>query len=323
MQAAIGFATLLLAGLLLAFAALVWFTLHRLRRPPRRTYTTAMAKGLPGDPSELDHPRAFEEWTLTTDIRAAGRRDAVSVPVWEVVGDDPDGPIGALTPGWGDSRIGGLMRIAALAPHCSRMLLWDPPGQGEAPGLCFLGTVEDQIIAALVRRAVESRDSARDVILYGWSLGAGSSIVAAARDDVRGRIRAVVAEGVYREPWTPARNVLRGAGYPWRVNLPLAFMLMGLRLGQGLRWRTFDRAAHASRLTCPLLALHGAEDEVCPAEDARTVADSAPQGQLALVDGAGHNDIWTDERHRARANREIADFLAALPEGSRAATAQG
>jgi len=304
----IGFAALLLSGLLLALVAAVVFTIHRLRNPPRRTYSTAVARGLPGDPSELDTPREFKSWSISADIGRANGSTTVECPVWETSGDDPNGPIAILTPGWGDSRVGGLLRISALAPHCSRLLLWDPPGQGEAPGRCRLGTAEDEVIAALLDRSL-THDAHEGAILYGWSLGAGTSIVAGARADLRARIAGVIAEGVYRLPWTPAKAVLHEAGYPWRLNIPIAYVLLGLRLGQGPRWRSFDRAEHAARLECPLLCLHGEQDRICPIDDARAVADSAPLGRLVTVRATGHNDMWTVPEHAQAARDAVGAFM--------------
>ncbi len=52
--------------------------------------------------------------------------------------------------------------------------------------------------------------------------------------------------------------------------------------------------------TRPLLVLHGAEDQLIPPADARAAYDHAGSAsrRLALVPGAGHNDILWHQSYR-------------------------
>jgi pimeloyl-ACP methyl ester carboxylesterase len=234
--------------------------------------------------------------------------------VWDIPGDDPEGPLVICTPGWADSKIGALARLDALLGHASRVVAWDPPGLGEAPnwpkgllGGWPMGTADVDALGALIERV----DAAR-VVLFGWSAGAGTSVVAAARES---RVVGVIAEGPYRLPWTPARNVLRAMGMPWSVVGPLAFASMGVRLGVGPMWRGkggFDRAAHARNVECPLLVLHGSDDEVCPIEDGEAIARAAKCGEIAVIPGGHHNDLWTDDRLRDDCARVVQEFLTSV-----------
>lgn len=305
----LGLATILAQGLVIAFALSVWWVARRIRRPPRRTYASALARGKPGDPSELLSPREFTEWSL--DWRG------LRLPVWDIPGDAPSGPVIVCTPGWADSRLGALSRLPALLPHASRVIAWDPPGLGDAPNWPRgplsgwpMGTREHEMLHAMLERLGDERP----VVLFGWSAGGGISIVAAADHP---SITGVIAEAPYRLAWTPAFRVLRMMKLPWRVNGPVAFALMGIRLGVGPRWRAFDRAEHASRLRCPLLVLHGDQDEVCPIDDGRAIANAAPRGTLAIIAGGHHNDLWTDETLAQRCADAIDRFLSAplSPEG--------
>lgn len=304
-----GLAVLLGVGLFVAYAAAVLLVMLRLRRPPRRTYATAVARGIPGDPRELDQPRRFRAFDLGDVAPEARPRE---IPCWDIEGDDPGGPIVILTPGWGDSRIGALARVSAIAPAASRIFAWDPPGQGDAPGLCALGTREHRLLGMLARYAAELHD--RDVVLQGWSLGAGTSIVTAAgcAKDADARIIGVIAEAPYREAWTPAFRVLDLSGLPWRANGPVAFALLGLRLGVGPRWRGFDRAAHAQRVRVPAVVVHGSEDEVCPIEDGRAIAEAAPRGSLVVIEGGHHNDLWVDPVLAGRMAKVVSGAVADL-----------
>lgn len=313
----------------------VAFTVRTLTHPPRRTYAWAVARGRPGDPGELPPrhgaPRTFERWTLD-DPRSP-------LPVWDIPGDaaaqraDHDGPpppIVVLLHGWGESRVLALARLPALLPCAGRIIIPDLPGHGEAPASCALGTREVRLVLALLDRV---REPGVPIILFGSSLGAGIAIAAAACADPPARdIAGVIAEAPYRMPWTPARNVLRQARLPYRLSLMPAMWCLGLRLGVGPRWtrafpparRTpgrpaprpvppFDRAALAARLACPLLVLHGSEDDVCPLGDARAIAAAAgPRATLHVVPGAGHLNLWTDPRFAPACTRAVRTFMDSL-----------
>jgi pimeloyl-ACP methyl ester carboxylesterase len=206
---------LLGAGLAVYVAVLVVSTALRLVRPPRRTYAWAVARGVPGDPGELPEALAFTEFT----VHRRGRE----LKVWDVEGRSPDGPTVVITHGWGSSRIGAMDRIGAIAPLVRRVITWDLPGHGDSGGWCTLGALEGDDLLAVASAA----DVRGPLVLFGWSLGAEVTLDAARRaGDLS--ILGVVIEGAYSRGVTPARNVMRLAQHPWRVNLGPALALVGL-----------------------------------------------------------------------------------------------
>lgn len=299
----LGLILLLAACLAVTFLGVILLTARMLTRPPRRTYATALASGRAGDPSELpatSHPNGRWSWKAWT---FASR--GLELPVWEIEGLDSSGPTIVLTHGWGDSRVGGLSRVPWLAQWSRRLILWDMPGHGEAPGTCSLGTLEPTDLLALLDRLGggsenpgKEQDGPEDLVLYGWSLGAGVSIAAAAAKDTprHDRIIGVVAEAPYRRAITPARNVIRLANLPHRLTLDLALQLTRRLLGATrLTSSDFDRATLAKKLDMPLLVLHGENDEVCPVQDGRDIAAAAKRGGIVMVPGGGHHGLWTSE----------------------------
>ena len=121
-------------------------------------------------------------------------------------------------------------------------------------------------------------------------------------------VTAIIAEAPYRHAPTPARNVLRIRGLPYRWNIAPAFALLGLRFGVGARWSGFDRALHAAGLACPLVVIHGELDEVCPMNDGREIA-AAGRGVLVAVPDAGHHGLWTHPESAAVCVGAVREFL--------------
>jgi len=304
-----GLSSLLALGLIIAWVVIVLRTWWGLVRPPRRTYGSAVSAGRPGTPDELppgpNGQRTFESWTF--------RARSVDLPVWDIEGEAPDGPTWVLCHGWGDSRIGGLTRVPAVIALASRVIVWDMPGHGDAPGNSSLGAHEPDALLALLERLGPSVR----VVLFGWSMGAGVAIATAARiaaeaSSPAGGPRArcagivgIVAEAPYRFAPTPAQGMLRTLGLPVRGILAPALALAGLRSGVGISWRGFDRAALARGVGCPLLVIHGESDAICPLQDGRDIA-AAARGELVTLANTGHYGVWTQEPAAGVAREAVA-----------------
>ncbi|CAG0955403.1 Putative non-heme bromoperoxidase BpoC [Phycisphaerales bacterium] len=295
----LGLLGLLAVGLVIAILAMTGYTLWALTRPPRRTYASALVRDRPGDPGELPPgprgPRPWTSWTLTWQN--------LDLPVWDITGDDPSGPVVVLSHGWGDSRIGALTRVVHALPVASRAILWDMPGHGDAPGTCTLGAREPGALKALIERI----GGDRPLVLFGWSMGAGVSMVAAA-DPPAAPVAGVIAEAPHRFAHTAARHMLEAKALPWRINLPAAMFLLGTELGIGAAWRGFDRLEFAKRLRAPMLVIHGADDEISPIEDGRELAAAAPSGRLLELEAVGHYGLWTEEPAVSRCAAALREF---------------
>lgn len=301
-----GLLLLLGEGLLVALLALIAHTAWTITHPPRRTFATALAAGRPTDPSKLDIPLAFEEWMF----RAARGSRSLDLPVWDIKGRHESGPVVILTHGWGDSRIGALSRIPSLADRASRIIAWDMAGHGEAPGTCSLGHREVDDLLSLIERVGRERE----IVLSGWSFGAGVSIAAAARINELTNpptISGVIAESASRFVDTAPRNVMIAKGLPHRVNLPIALRWIGWRCGAGARWRGFDRVPMAAMLSCPLLFIHGQDDPISPLDDAFALAGAAKNARVDVIPGAGHMGLWSEPANRARCESALEWVLAA------------
>lgn len=303
MHPLIGLIQLLSIGFGIYLVSLIIYTMWGLTHPYRRSYAWAIHRNSPGDPSELEVPLDFEERTI---IGSNG-----SISLWVIEGAEPNGPRVIMSHGWGSGKLGALKRIEPILKHSSQIIVWDLPGHGDSAGISNLGASEHQELA----RVLNELDDDRPTILYGWSMGSGVSL-ACANQSSDLKIAGVICESPYIDPFTPARNVLRLRGIPYRLNLKPAIWLLGILFGLGPNWRGFDRLELAQSLKVPLLIVHGDQDPVCPIDDAQRIAQSARQAQCVTIAQGGHNNLWTDPVYREEITEAINDFLMNIPRKS-------
>lgn len=111
----------------------------------------------------------------------------------------------------------------------------------------------------------------RDVIVYGESLGTGVAIQVAAEKTVGG----VILDA----PYTSLVDV---------AALHYAYLPV-----RALMTDRYDSVAHISRVTAPLLILHGERDDVVPVDLGRRLFELANEPKtLRTFPQAGHSDHW-------------------------------
>ena len=79
--------------------------------------------------------------------------------------------------------------------------------------------------------------------------------------------------------------------------------LLPERLGNSIEW--FDLARLAPAMTAEALFVHSVDDDGCPYENSRTLANLWPNAELLLTDGLGHRIVAQD----AEIHERILDFL--------------
>ena len=259
---------------------------YAMLNPPRKTFAVAVAKGGATDPADLGWSAEPITFSLT---------GGSSSPGWIIDGLEPSGPTILVVHGFGDSRFGALTWTPLLIPLARRVVVFDLRGHGDSEArYCQQGGVETvDLIGVLDQLNGSSEPADGQVVLFGYSMGAVIAIAAAAA--APDRVAAVVAEGVYRHWQEPVRRLMRSKRLPVQPFLAIAGGVLRLAIrGQS----DFDRVEHASRLRCPLLVLHGADDRLCPLESARAIAAAAPNGRLEVFEGGGHLDLATVDSDR-------------------------
>lgn len=300
-------------GLVVLFAAAALFLavlataglLHRLAHPPRVTLGAALARGLPADPAELG--LSFEERSLRLF-------DSTTTRAWLIEGRRPDGPVIVVTHGWADSRFGAQRRATLLVEFASLVVCYDLRGHGyaSAPASDCGSPREGDDLLAIVQQLEALHPTHRGLaqthkrryVLFGYSMGANISLIAAARDR-DGQIAGVIADGPYRRWHEPIVGLFRLRRWP---AYPLVWIADAwLMLARPAFRREFDRTRWAARLRCPLLVLHGDADPLCPLASARAIAEAAPGHELVVFPGGGHLDLADLDPDRYR--NAIARFI--------------
>lgn len=271
----------LLAVLAIATAMLV----HALTHPPRRTFTTQLARGLPTDPGEMDLP--FETHRVT-------QFDGSETELWLVEGSAAEGPILIMLHGWGGSRLSGLAWLAMLRPHASRIVLFDQRGHGESTSAtCEWGRAERRDAKAIVQHLQKSIPN-HPVVLFGLSMGAAVALEAARRSSLD-EVAAVIVDSPYRQAVDAVRLFMQQRRLP-------TFPLLWLGAAALRIWRPgfggFDAVKTAARLRQPLLVIHGSDDPIVPLQHASDLADAAPNARLEVFTDAGHLQAVTTEPRR-------------------------
>ena len=130
----------------------------------------------------------------------------------------------------------------------------------------------------------------RKIVPIGWSLGAAAAIDLASRRPVMG----IVTISAFTNLPDMAKQIVR-----W---FPMSFIL---------KYR-FDNIGKLAGITCPILIIHGTEDELVPFTMAPLLAAAAKGNvQRYNVQGAGHNDVF--EIGGEQLGKRVEQFISGLP----------
>ena len=180
-----------------------------------------------------------------------------------------------LTHGYGGAQDEMLPVAAALHRRGFTVFTYDLRSE-----VTFGAKEQDDLISVvdyLSRRADVDEDQ---IGALGFSMGAATTIMAAARDP---RIKAVVADSA----WRTAKSWLRPSWNPRdhfsRMSLKLAEWRTGIDLDE---LRPVDAIPHLAGR--PVLLVHGSADDVVLPADAEALAAASPGAELWRIDGAAH-----------------------------------
>jgi fermentation-respiration switch protein FrsA (DUF1100 family) len=157
-----------------------------------------------------------------------------------------------------------LPRLEEFQRRGFSVLAIDYRGYGTTPGRANETNVVADAAAALRHLCAVEDVEAREVILYGRSMGGGPAVVLATRE----RVGALILDGAF----TSAFRVV--------TRVPI------------LPCDRFPNVDRLPAVRCPLLIVHGTTDRTVPFSHGLRLLAAAPPGTAHLwVEGAGHNDL--------------------------------
>ncbi|HEX6177909.1 MAG TPA: alpha/beta fold hydrolase [Thermoanaerobaculia bacterium] len=127
------------------------------------------------------------------------------------------------------------------------------------------------------------------VYLLGHSRGGGIALLAAR--SIAALKGVVTWSAISRaDRWDePTKKAWRAAGSLDVINQRTKqTMKMSTAILDDYEKHRFDILAAAKGLTVPLLAIHGANDDSVPVDEARAIASAAPDSSLVIIDAASH-----------------------------------
>lgn len=266
-----------------------------------RRYTTSM----PLDLSPADCGLSF----IPFRVRGAA---SASLSCWFIPAEKPRAVMIA-SHGIADSKSGVLLYLLPYLRAGYSLVVYDLRHHGESSGRdCTLGCFETRDLLEITRHVRAEYANGLPLVYWGFSLGATTSLLAAARD---ARVVAIVAQS----PFVNLRAVVRY--YAWRffwVPPPLA--ALGVRI---FEWYTGARAADvdvlrvAAALTNrPILLIGSPHDRQVPHAWLTRVHTALPGAEL-LLGPYGHDDGMlaadTPVDDNAEIRRAIEFLTAAVP----------
>lgn len=173
-----------------------------------------------------------------------------------------------------------------LSPLGLDVLLFDYRGYGLSTGRP--GEHGTYLDARAARAALAALDGVRSerIVYLGESLGSAVAVELALEAPPRGLI--------LRSAFSSVRALAR-------FHYPLVPAL--------LVPNAYPTLKRMGAIRCPVLLIHGTEDEIVPLAQAEALLAAAPEPKrLARIEGASHNDIATLEGHA----RALADWIDGL-----------
>ena len=205
--------------------------------------------------------------------------------------------------GWGGNAEMMLPLAAPLHERGYALLLVDARchGQSDDDTFASLPRFAEDVEAALAWLAGQPEVDAARLGVIGHSVGAGAALLAASR---RRDLRAVVSLAAFAHPAGMMRRWLASKRIPhWPLG---AYILAYVQRVIGYRFDDIAPCHTIARVTCPVLLVHGLEDDTVPVDEARQIhaARSSDAVELLLVPGS-HDDYGDVTRHLA----QLGDFL--------------
>ena len=243
----------------LGLGGIVWFERQLIFFPSRSTAAEPIARAM----IERAGLHVENVWCTT--------EDGVRLHGWWVAREKSRRDAAVL---WFHGNAGNLFDRAELLIELARrgppVLLIDYRGYGRSAGRPSEAGLERDALAAWRYLTGQRSIAPGNVVLFGKSLGGAVAVALASSTEPAGLI---VQSSFTSIPEMAVRH------YPF---VPRALIRTQMRSRERI-----------SQVRCPVLVVHGRQDEIVPYEMGESLYKAAPEPkQLYTVEGAGHNDTW-------------------------------
>lgn len=214
--------------------------------------------------------------------------------------------------GWGSNAELMLPVATPLRRAGLNVLLVDARNHGHSDSDTFssLPRFAEDLGQAILWLKSQHPHRARRIAVLGHSVGAGAALFEAARNP---EIAAVISIGAFAHPAEVTRRYLR------RLRLPHFAIFLVMRYVEwviGYRFEVIAPINTLCKVNCPVLLVHGLDDQTVPVEDARRIVSNCriPNVRLLEIADAGHDSTDQIERHAGELLRFLGESWAARGE---------
>lgn len=244
--------------------------LKGLRAPRVAALTSPESLGLAAQPVDIPGPNGKTLFAWFVPAPGASKPPAVLV-----------------MHGWGANASMMLPSVAPLVGAGLAVLLLDARCHGASGDETFtsLPRFAQDIEAGLDWLACQPQVDAARLAVIGHSVGAGAALLSATR---RPETRAVVSISAFAHPYEVMRRLLAAHHIPyfgigW-------YVLRHVQRVIGARFDDIAPIHSITRVHCPVLLVHGEDDEMVPFDDARRLLVAGQQGRVQLLALPGRHD---------------------------------
>ncbi len=220
----------------------------------------------------------------------------------------PGAPVLLVMHGWGGNAQMMLPLAAPLHTAGYALLFLDARchGQSDDDSFASLPRFAEDIEHGVAWLSLQSETKGVPVGLVGHSVGAGAALLAASRNPA---IALVVSLAAFAHPAAMMRRWLRFKRIPyWPFG---AYILAYVQKVIGFRFDDIAPLNTIRQVRCPVLLVHGLEDETVPASEAQAIYAQRSHERVTLLLIPGSHDEYADMESHLPA---LCGFLAqALP----------
>lgn len=242
------------------------------------------------------------------EVSFTSRSDGINLEGWLIRAEENNKTV-IFAHGYSKNRLNDDVPILAIARQLVQsgcnVLMFDFRNAGLSGGnMTSVGQYEVRDLLGAVDYIVSKPDLNQEIVLYGFSMGAATSLLAGAREPA---VAAVIADSPFADlkPYLTS-NLSVWTGLP-AIPFNQAFLIV-VPLITGLQPEQVSPVSEISNFNDrPVLLIHGEADQDIPIKNSEELREKYPQARLVRVPGAAHvksYETWGD-----RYMEEVLDFL--------------